>query len=147
MSADRLKGFIQRGAAAQAAVDKIVEKTVEIPKNALTVQRLWGAHPPEWIVALAEACDRSSQGKVGDQLGVSSTQINQALHNNYAGRLDKLEQRVRGELMRATVVCPVLGEISTRKCLDEQLRPFSSTNSLRLQLFRACKTCPNRREP
>lgn len=121
-------------------------KPAAVALNVLTVQRLWGAHPPEWIVTLAEACDRSSQGKVADLLGVSSTQINQALHNNYAGRMDKLEQRVRGELMKATVDCPVLGEISTRKCLDEQQRPFSSTNSLRLQLFRTCPTCPNRRE-
>lgn len=121
-------------------------KPVAVALNVLTVQRLWGAHPPEWILALADACDRSSQGKVAHQLGVSPTQINQALHNSYAGRMDLLEQRVRGELMKATVVCPVLGVISTRKCLDEQRRPFSSTNSMRLQLFRACKTCPNRRE-
>lgn len=146
MSAE-LKAFVKRGAAAQSAVDKIVK----MQKNALTVQRLWGAHPPEWIVLIAEACDKTSQGKVADQLGISTAVINQALQNKYganghAGRLDVLEQRVRGELMKATVTCPVLGVISTRKCLDEQQRPFSSTNSMRLQLFRACKTCPNRRE-
>ncbi len=119
-----------------------VSTTAKTP-NVVTASTSWGKMVPDWIIALAEECDCSSQGKVALRLGVSSTVINQALHNSYPGRLDRVEERVRGEFMRAVVDCPVLGEISARKCLDERQRPFSSSNSLRLQLYRACKSCPN----
>ena len=46
----------------------------------------------------------------------------------------------------AGVGCPILGEISKRACLDHQGRKYSATNPLRVKLFRACKTCPNRRD-
>src|SRR6266571_366108 len=98
MTIEQIKNFVQRGAAAQRAADKIVTAP-----NALTVARKWGAHPPAWILALAEECDRSSQGKAAKRLGVSTTVVNQALQNLYEGRLDRFEQRVRGELMRETV--------------------------------------------
>ena len=117
------------------------------PLNAHTVRRKWGAHPPAWIVALADACDASSQGKVAARIGVSATVVNQALQNVYPGRLDRVEQRVRGELMREMVGCPVLGPITTRECLDHQSRGYESTNPMRVRLFRACPRCPNRREP
>jgi len=109
------------------------------------VRAAWGAAPPEWVIVLAEACDvqHSSQSAVAEKLGVSGAMINQALANSYAGRLDKLEQRVRGTLMNEKVNCPVLGVITKRKCLDSQSRPYSNTNALRVELRRACKTCPN----
>ena len=115
-------------------------------QNALTVARLWGAHPPAWVLELAEACDRTSQGAVARRLGISTTVVNQALSNSYAGRLDRMEQRVRGELMRETVQCPVLGEINTRACLDHQSRGYQGTNSTRVRLFTACRRCQHRRE-
>lgn len=141
MSIERLKNFVKRGAAAQGAVDKVLANL-----NVLTVQRKWGAHPPAWIVELAEECDRSSQGKVAKRLGVSATVVNQALQNAYTGRLDRLEQRVRGELLRETVQCPVLGEITKRECLDHQSRPYEATNPMRVKLFQTCPRCPNRRQ-
>ena len=106
----------------------------------------WGEKLPDWVAALAAACDRlGSQGKVGKQLGISDSAVNQALgRSNPALRLDRIEQKVRGEFMRQTVICPVLGEISTRDCLDYQQRKFRPTNPARVALFKACKTCPNR---
>lgn len=137
-----LDNFVARGMAAQKAV------AVATGQNVLMVRRKWGAHPPEWILALAEECDRSSQGKTAARLGIKSPAIvNQALQNKYTGRMDRLEERVRGELMNKVLACPVLGEISSRRCLDEQARPFVSSNALRLRLLRACAVCPNRREP
>ncbi len=111
--------------------------------NLERVQASW-TNPPDWVLALARACDAASQGKVAERLGVSGAAVNQVLGNAYRGRVDRVEVRVRGELMKATVMCPVLGEISSRKCLDEQKRPFAATNPLRVALFQACKTCPNR---
>jgi hypothetical protein len=115
--------------------------------NLDTLRASWGAKPPEWLLALAEECDRpgQSQGKAAGRLGVSPAVVNQALKNAYKGRLDRLEERVRGEFMREVVACPILGEISKRACLDHQGRKYSATNPLRVKLFSACKTCPNRR--
>ena len=137
-----LDNFVARGMASQKAVDTATGQ------NVLMVRRKWGANPPEWILTLAEECDRTSQGKAAARLGVKSPAIvNQALQNKYSGRMDRLEERVRGELMNKVLACPVLGEISARRCLDEQARPFTSSNALRLRLNRACAVCPNRREP
>ncbi len=115
--------------------------------NLWRVQESWAASRiPPWVLALAEACDKTSQGKVAKRLGVSAAVVNQVLGDSYKGRLDRVETRVRGELMRETVLCPVLGEISKRDCLDHQGRKFHATNRLRVQLFRACRTCPNRED-
>ena len=114
--------------------------------NAERARAAWGATPPDWIDALARACDGASQGAVGKRLGISSAVVNQVLGKRYAGRMDRVEQRVRGELMSATVTCPVLGEISARDCLDHQRRKFSATNPVRVRLFTACKACANRTE-
>jgi len=101
---------------------------------------------PGWIWALAEACDRTSQGQVAKRLGISAAVVNQVLGNAYKGRFDRVEARVRGELMQETVTCPVLGDLSKRECLDHQKAKFSATNPLRVRLYRACKVCPNREE-
>lgn len=101
---------------------------------------------PDWVRALADACDATSQGAIGKRLGVSPSVVNQVLGNRYAGRVDLFEKRVRGELMAETVLCPILGDLSSRDCLDHQSRKFSATNPVRVKLFTACKTCPNRKE-
>lgn len=113
--------------------------------NLKVMHASWGTTPPSWIVALAEACDRTSQTKAAARLNVSGAMVNQALHNAYKGRLDRLEERVRGEFMNEKVICPVLGEISSRECLDHQQRPYADTNHIRVALFRACRSCPNNR--
>lgn len=113
-------------------------------KSTANVERArerWGEAAPDWIIVLAEACDRAGQTALGKRLGVSGAVVSATLSNSYAGRLDKLEQRVRGELMNERVGCPVLGEITKRKCLDEQSRPYAATNGVRVELRRACARC------
>lgn len=118
--------------------------TNEVTTNVAAARHAWGKAAPEWVIVLAEVCDKTSQAAVARDLGVSGAQINQALRNTYAGRLDRLEQRVRGALMGECVQCPVLGEITRRRCIDEQGRPYAATNALRVELRRACKGCSNR---
>lgn len=111
--------------------------------------RAWG-RLPDWVAVLAEKCDlNQSQAKVAAEIGVSSSAVNQVLARAYKGRLDRIEERVRGVYMRKVVQCPVLGEISTLECQDNQVkaRSFKATNPLRRALFTACKTCPNREKP
>ena len=111
--------------------------------NVACARSAWGKAAPEWVIVLAEVCDQQSQAAVARKLGVSGAMINQALRNTYAGRLDRLELRVRGELMRECFDCPVLGEITQRRCMDEQSKPYAATNALRVELRRACPRCPN----
>jgi hypothetical protein len=93
----------------------------------------------DWMDVLRAACAASSQAKVAARIGISTTVVNHVLNDKYKGRLDRVAERVRGELMRATVECPVLGELSRRVCLDHQQRPFSATNPTRVQLYFACR--------
>lgn len=86
-----------------------------------------------------------TDAKVAEKLGLSSSALSQAKAGKYRGDVASIEQRIRGVFMKVTVCCPVLGELSTKDCLDEQRRPVAFTNPLRVRLARACKTCPNRR--
>lgn len=105
----------------------------------------WGT-PPEWIVCLADACARTTQTAVADQLGVSGSMLSQALANRYPGDMASLEQRVRGALMGATVSCRVLGEIRADRCLTEQQARFSAASSIRIRLYHECRGgCPHSR--
>ena len=111
------------------------------------VQRAWGANPPDWVKVLAERCDKAgSQGAVAAELELSAAVVNQVLGRSYKGRLDRVESRVRGRYMQATVSCPVLDEIPTHECLDNQAKAkkFKATNPLRVRLYTACRACPNR---
>jgi hypothetical protein len=118
----------------------MVDKTTA---NMDRARERWGTAAPDWIIVLAESCDQFGQAALARRIGCSSAMISATLSKTYAGRLDKLEQRVRGELMNEQFRCPVLGEISKRQCLDEQTRPYASTNALRVELRRACAGCLN----
>lgn len=103
----------------------------------------WG-DPPDWIVALAMACAAESQTAVAAKLGVSGSMISSALANRYPGDMAKLEARVRGALMGATVDCPVLGEIGRDRCIASQGKQFSAASSVVVRLYRACRSgCPH----
>lgn len=94
----------------------------------------------DWIKVLREECKATSQTKVARRLGMSGTTINQVLNGKYKASTDRFEERVRGELMRKTLTCPALGEISSRRCQDEQARPFASTNPQRVAVYKACRS-------
>jgi len=98
----------------------------------------------DWIEVLRNACLGSSQIRVAKRLGISSAVVNQLLKSSYKGRLDRMEARVRGEYMREKVYCPVLEEISQRRCQDEQQRGFAATNPQRVAVYKACRSgCPH----
>lgn len=107
--------------------------------------------PADALQALQSACAAkgSSQAKVAKRLKVSDGTVSNALNGRYIGNVERLAERIRGELLNAAVACPVLGEISARICQDEREKPFSAHNSQAVRLWRACRTCPNnpRREP
>jgi hypothetical protein len=99
--------------------------------------------PADALQALQALTQRTTQANIARRLSVSDATISSALKGKYIGNVNKLAERIRGELLSATVACPILGEISTRICQDERSKPFAATSPLRVQLWRACKACPH----
>ncbi len=87
-----------------------------------------------------------SQTKVAAEMHVTGAVISMLLKDKYPGSVEQMAQRIRGQFMGSTVVCPVYGTLNKRNCLDNQALPQAFTNPLRAALGRACKTCSNRKE-
>jgi hypothetical protein len=97
----------------------------------------------DWIKALSEECERTSQAKAAVLIGYSPAVVNQVLKGTYKGDYSSVEESVRGALMGAMVECPVIGEMPRNRCIDNQRRTghFAATNPLRVQLYKTCPTC------
>lgn len=108
----------------------------------------WG-EPPDWVLALAEECNGSTQSAVARRLGVSAGLVSGVLAGTYGrkgGDMQRVEEIVRGALMGVQVICPVLGELTRDRCLDEQEQPFRATSAQRARLYHACRRgCPHYR--
>ncbi|BBF92394.1 transcriptional regulator [Blastochloris tepida] len=106
----------------------------------------WGDDLPDWVLALAEDADMSTQAATAKRIGRSGSLVSTVISRSYAGNLSDIEARVRGALMGATVFCRGLGdEIGRDQCRREQSTPFVPTNSSRAALRRACRGCPHAR--
>lgn len=105
----------------------------------------WGDALPDWIEAMAIACDMTSQARVAKAMGYTPAVVSTLLRRAYAADLSNVEKAARGAFMNATVECPVLGTISAGQCVREQRRPFDSTTHQRVVLFRMCRSgrCPH----
>ena len=78
----------------------------------LRAMNAWDMTAPDWLLALARACDASGLRKIAARLGVSPTLVSLALSHKYHGPLTHLEARVRATLLHVGHVdCPVLGGI------------------------------------
>lgn len=99
--------------------------------------------PQDAMDALLELKRHATQAEIARKLDVSDSTISNALKGRYIGNVDALAERIRGELLNQTVRCPILGEITSRICQDERKKPFHTANPMRVQLWRACKTCPH----
>lgn len=51
--------------------------------NIAKAQTAWGIVIPDWIIILAEACDRESQSAISRKVGYSASAISQVLSNTY----------------------------------------------------------------
>jgi len=108
-------------------------------------RKAWAGNAPDWVEALAKACDLTSQAKTATQIGYSAGAVNLVLSNRYGASTDAIEQSVRGALMSETVACPVMGKIGKDRCRQgvEVSKTFSAANSQHVRLFKTCPTCPN----
>ena len=106
----------------------------------------WGNPLPDWVKALAEACDDTSLRKTALKLNASPAIVSLAIGNKRE-KLDFIKAKVEALLMITIVACPVRGVMGRNECLREQAKPFSSVNPQRVQLYRACRNgCPHYRE-
>ncbi|MEO0496293.1 MAG: transcriptional regulator [Pseudomonadota bacterium] len=117
--------------------------------NVAKAQAAWGTdgrEVPDWVLALAEACNDSSQIKAAKRVQVGSSTVSQVLSATYPGDLKAMKQRVVDALMQPIVVCPVLGEISREKCTQWQSLPWGASDSMRVRVYQACRAgCPHAR--
>lgn len=97
--------------------------------------------PADALAALVALKKQLPQAEIARLLGINEGTISNALAGRYIGNVDKLAERIRGQFLNKTVACPVLGVISARICQDERNKPFHSANPMRLQIWRACRTC------
>lgn len=107
----------------------------------------WGVDLPDWVAALASACDESgSQSAVAARLGYSPAVVSQVLKHDYRGNYEAVEAAVRARLMAATIECPVLGPILLEDCHDHQraAQAGARESTLQVRLARACPACPQR---
>lgn len=107
----------------------------------------WGGLVPDWVMALAEECERSSQAATARRIGISPATVNLVLANRYQAALDGIERRVRNELLSATVSCPFYGQALARKICDENRKRSAPTYSPQaFQLWRTCQMCAENQE-
>ena len=113
-----------------------------------TVRQAWGETPPDWIVALAEACAETSQNAVAARLSRSASLVSTVLRGSYRGDMAAVEERVRGVLMRSVVDCPEIGTVPAQACQDwrARAREWTGVNAMRVRMFRACRICPRNRK-
>jgi hypothetical protein len=96
-----------------------------------------------WRRTLRQHCAQTSQADVAKVLGYSAAVINQVLKGTYKGDTEKVIRAVRGAYLGDTVECPVIGELQTHRCIENQRAPYAATNPQRVRLFRACRDgCP-----
>ena len=97
-----------------------------------------------WLDELRAACAKLGQKEIARRIGYSSAVVSQVLHEKYPGDLGRVQACVEGVLMKRVVDCPTLGEITLNVCHGHQARKFSTTNPMRVQMYRACRCqCPH----
>lgn len=108
----------------------------------------WGEDPPSWVIALAEACTKSSQNRVAQRLGVSASLVSSVIAGKYPGDMARIAELCRGEFERETVACPVLGDIAPLICRRWQMKAdrLRTGNNQNARMFRACRGCARYRK-
>lgn len=115
--------------------------------NVKVATECWGNEIPDWVAVLARECDASSQRRVGQAMRRSGSLVNQVLHNKYSGNLETVRAIVEGLYMATSIECPALGNILTHVCQEwrDKAKKPSTANIQRVQMFRACSSCPRNR--
>lgn len=107
-------------------------------------EQAYGTRINPWILALAVSADERGVKTTAEAIGYSPSLVSSIVNDSYNGNPKHVERAVRGALMRSTVICPVLGEISGERCTAAQRRKLTPTNPMAVRLFKACRSdCPH----
>jgi hypothetical protein len=95
-----------------------------------------------WQELLHQKVQELGRRNVEAELGISRTTLSLVLNNKYkeTKHIEALVMEAYGTLK---VVCPVMGEISKKRCTRESKMPNTLSNPIRARIYRACRTCPN----
>ena len=109
-----------------------------------TARAAWGDDVPDWVLVLAQECERSSQNMVARKLERSAALVSQVLRCRYTGDVASFEERVRGVFMLEVVECPEVGEMTTDQCQlwRGRAKAPSGRNTRHVRMGRACNRCP-----
>lgn len=106
----------------------------------------WGDALPDWVRALAEEADRTSQNAVAKRVGYSPAAVSNIIGGTYAARdTSAMESQVRANVMAAIIDCPEVGEMPLSQCLVWRKRAageFQPLGSVHRVMRAACKSCP-----
>jgi len=123
-------------------------KPGEKPDYEARARESYGEALPEWVAELAKLANRTTAAAAGRKVGIGASTVTQLINGSYGAKdWSAIETRVRGVLMKETVTCPILDEISKDHCLDEQNKPFTGTSAVRTALYNECRSgrCPHSR--
>jgi len=85
--------------------------------------------------------DELGQVGVARRIGRSTSTVCQLYNGTYpsdpAGVLRKFEE----EFCSTTINCPVMGQITLKRCSEERATPFSASSPRRVKMSQACKEC------
>lgn len=115
----------------------------------IVAQDAW-TEVPDWVAALVNECDQSSQASVAKALSLSQTVISQTIRNHYPGDMARIEAVVRDTYLNAPVDCPALGgEVESAVCLKwrRRAKELTSSSPMRVLMFNACRACPKCKLP
>jgi hypothetical protein len=121
---------------------------MKAPTTAASVRArdAWGAGIPVWVLALATACEATSQSRAAEAIGYSAATVSLVIRRAYTGDLTRVEQAVRGAWMGDTVSCPAQHvEMPAHQCVAWQRKPYDSSNHQTVRMFTACRSCPMRK--
>ncbi|MFN9279389.1 MAG: helix-turn-helix domain-containing protein [Betaproteobacteria bacterium] len=97
--------------------------------------------PADALEALRRLCTTTSQAAVSRRLGVTPGSISQALNGRYVGNVERLAERIRGEVLGQQVACPLWGQLTLRMCQDKRETPLNAGNPLMVRQWQACRGC------
>lgn len=89
--------------------------------------------------------DKIGLQEVAGRIGYSKSAVCHVLRGTYKGKTEKVLVAVERAFSDEQILCPVLGDIPLHRCIEEQNRPFSAANSIRVSLARACPTCDRKK--
>lgn len=97
----------------------------------------------EWFTVLKAEIAKSSMSKIARKIGYSPTSISLILNGKYAGKPDKVAQKVLEIFTK--VSCPYeRAELPRSGCIEIALSPAPTHNPIKMQHWRACQKCPKR---